>query len=74
MLVLGKLQERGSDSLTMLDLFEHPTVSSLAAFLESRSHEPARRVAPASESPQSTRDKRLAAREQRRQARQNNRS
>ncbi len=74
MLVLGKLQERRGDSLTMLDLFEHPTVSSLAAFLESRSHEPARRVAPANELPQSTRDKRLAAREQRRQARQNNRS
>ena len=74
MLVLGKLQERRDDSLTMLDLFDHPTVSSLAAFLDSRSHAPAPRVPPVTEPPQSTREKRLAAREQRRQARQNNRT
>jgi len=75
MIVLGKLQETRSETIEIVELFEHPTIRSLANHLRSRNLGE-RQIVPKpveakpAVSAEEIKQKRLAARDARRQARQ----
>ncbi|WP_442340132.1 phosphopantetheine-binding protein [Chondromyces apiculatus] len=82
MIVLNKLQESRAETLDIVELFEHPTVSLLAQHLRTRPVGPAQAGARPAEKPaaatggasaEEIKRQRLAAREQRRQARRGSR-